>query len=288
MDPSPTLKMQRYAFHASWVPGKANAIADALSRAPIDSAFPADEFGEGPTSFATRVRINLISAVTGSDANTTDPLLAKVAATVTIDPVMIALRAIMIQTGFPNEKCNLPLPLRPFWCVRSELAIDKDDRLIAVGARVFVSETIRHNVLQKLLIHQGTTKLRQRARQKMYWPSMDNHIVTVARTCPPCAEYLPSHPPEPLLPHQKASRIFEFIHADFDSHNGRDFLILAYQFSGWPQVFPFSDKNTSARKAVDAVRSFFLSAREPPLNFGQTVEPSLHPMRLLHSCVTGK
>ena len=127
-----------------------------------------------------------------------------------------------------------------------------------LGPRVVIPEAIRREVLGKLLLmHQGATKLRQRARLTMFWPSMDNDIVTAARTCHTCTEYLPSHPPEPLLPHDRASRPFEFIHADLGCHNSRDFLILADHFSGWPHVVPFPDKNTSTRKIFDAIRSFF-------------------------------
>ena len=41
------LKMQRCQFAAVWVPGKQNIDADALSRAPVDKATPADELAEG-------------------------------------------------------------------------------------------------------------------------------------------------------------------------------------------------------------------------------------------------
>jgi hypothetical protein len=240
-------------------------MADALSRSPIRPAYPVDELAEGPTSFSTRVA--LISTIDGSDPCTSDPLLDKVSAAAAVDPVMIALRDV-IRTGFPNEKCNLPLPLRPFWCVRSLLAIDKDDDIIVMGCRVVIPEAVRREVLKNLvLMHQGATKLRQRARQTMYWPSMDSEIITAARACPTCTEHLPSHPPEPLLPHQKASRPFEFIHADLGCHNGRDFLIIADQFSGWPHVVPFPDKNTSARKVVDALRSFFAFGAGAPIKF---------------------
>lgn len=86
---------------------------------------------------------------------------------------------------------------------------------------------------------------------------MDNDIVTTARSCPTCAKQLPSDPQKPSLPHQKASRPFEFIHTDLGCHNSRDYLILGDQFSGWPHVVLFLDKNTFYRKVVDAVSSFF-------------------------------
>jgi hypothetical protein len=51
------LSMQRYVFRASWVPGKENVMADALSRSPVDRPSTEDEMAEGPQSFAARVNV---------------------------------------------------------------------------------------------------------------------------------------------------------------------------------------------------------------------------------------
>ncbi|EFX70853.1 hypothetical protein DAPPUDRAFT_256521 [Daphnia pulex] len=48
------LKMQRYQFTARWVRGKENLDNDALARAPVDIATPADEMTEEIPSSATR------------------------------------------------------------------------------------------------------------------------------------------------------------------------------------------------------------------------------------------
>ncbi|XP_032778719.2 uncharacterized protein K02A2.6-like [Daphnia magna] len=260
--------MQRYSFTVRWIPGKENLMADALSRAPVHLASPNDELAEVPPS--ADACISLLAAITGSDDSLSDPLLKEIVLTTATDPVMKALRE-MILAGFPNDKCNLllgPLPLRPFWCIRCRLSIDESENLIMLGPRVVIPEAVRRKVLDKfLLMHQGATKLRQRAHLTMFWPSMDNDVVTAARTCHTCTEYLPSHPPEPLLPHARASRPFEFIHADLGCHNDRDFLILADHFSGWPHVVPFLDKNTSARKIVDAIRSFLSFGAGAPVKF---------------------
>jgi hypothetical protein len=48
-----------------------------------------------------------------------------------------------------------------------------------LGPRVVIPEALRREALDNLLLmHQGATKLRQRARLTMFWPSMDNDIVT--------------------------------------------------------------------------------------------------------------
>jgi hypothetical protein len=113
------------------------------------------------------------------------------------DKQMIELRETIIN-GFPNDKCNLSLSLRPFWNTRSQLAIDEKDRMIVAEARVVIPAECRQPLLQDLInMHQGATKLRQRARLTMYWPGMDIDITNAAKSCPSCTEKLPSLPREP-------------------------------------------------------------------------------------------
>jgi hypothetical protein len=45
---------------------------------------------------------------------------------------------------------------------------------------------------------------------------------------------------------------------DIASVNRHDFLILVDQYSGWPDVIPFKNKNTTARRIADVSREFFV------------------------------
>ena len=84
-----------------------------------------------------------------------------------------------VLEGFPNEKCNLPLELRPFWQVRSQLSLDDAEGLILVGPRVVIPASLRQEIIRRLLqMHQGATKLRQRARPSLY-SSISAHTAVV-------------------------------------------------------------------------------------------------------------
>ncbi|KZR98427.1 Uncharacterized protein APZ42_006162, partial [Daphnia magna] len=157
----------------------------------------------------------------------------------------------------------------------SQLAIDETDRMIVAGARVVIPAEGRQPLLQDLInMHQGATKLRQRARISVVWPGMDIDIANAAKTCPSCTEKLPSLPREPLKPHEAATRPFEQLHSDIATVNGRDFLIIADQYSGWPDDIPFPNKNTTARRVVDAVREFFIRGPGAPVNFWSDKGPN--------------
>ena len=182
--------MQRYQFKAQWVPGKENVEADALSRSPVDTASSSikhqqqhqeNELAEEAVSFSAKLA--LINAISGSDTEVLDPVLERIKMTAQKDKQMIELRETIIN-GFPNDKCNLSLSLRPFVNIRSQLAIDETDGMIMAEARVVIPAKCRQPLLQDLIsMHQGATKLRQRTKMSVYWPGMDNDIANAAKTC---------------------------------------------------------------------------------------------------------
>jgi hypothetical protein len=154
----------------------------------VDTASKENELAEGAASFSAKLA--LINAISGSDAAVLDPVFERIEMAAQKDKQMIELREIIIN-GFPNDKCNLSLTLRPFWNIRYQLAIDETDGMIVAGARVVISAECRQPLLQDLInMHQGATKLRQRARMSVYWPGMDNDIANAAKTCPSCTEKL--------------------------------------------------------------------------------------------------
>ena len=53
--------------------------------------------------------------------------------------------------------------------------------MVMLGARIVIRTSCRRNILRDLVrMHQGSTKLRQRARLSLYWPDMDNDIENAA------------------------------------------------------------------------------------------------------------
>ncbi len=48
----------------------------------------------------------------------------------------------VIREGFPNEKHNLPVALRPYWDARHQLAIDENDDMIVFGARIVLPKSM--------------------------------------------------------------------------------------------------------------------------------------------------
>lgn len=97
-----------------------------------------------------------------------DATLEQVKVAVEADPTLSALRKTIME-GFPNEKCNLPLALRPFMDVRHGLAIDEEDNMIVLVSRVVIPRSMVKEMLQTITsTHQRASKMRQRARFSLY------------------------------------------------------------------------------------------------------------------------
>jgi transposase InsO family protein len=67
--------------------------------------------------------------------------------------------------------------------------------------------------------------------------------------------------------HAHSSRSVEQIH-----------LILVDQYSGWSDVIPFKDKNTTARRIVDASREFFVHGPGAPVRVWSDNNPQFNAM----------
>ena len=105
--------------------------------------------------------------------------------------------------------------------------------MLVYGARIVLPRSMVKETIQTLVgMHQGASKMRQRARLSLYWPHMDVDITHAAATCEECVSQLPSLPVEPLQHHEPATRPFEFLHADLGEVEGRHFLVIVDLFCG--------------------------------------------------------
>ena len=130
------------------------------------------------------------------------------------------------------------------------------------GARIVVPAVAWRSVLKRLhTSHQGIERTKQRARQTVWWPSINNDITTTVKTCDSCQQYQCSQQKEPLLNQPIALRAFEAASADFCHHAGKTFLVYADRWSGWTEVYPVS--STTAKNTIRGFCHFFASLGVP-------------------------
>ena len=238
-------KLVPYHFKAVWKSGKTYCIADALSRAPVDD--PTEQDQEAEAEVQHHLHHVALSSAQEMDHNrnggTPDLLMDELRAAARSDDEYQAL-AVTILNGFPDQKADLPSSLRTYWHVKEDLSVN--DGIILCGARLLVPRSLRRDMLKRLHAgHQGIERTKRRARQTVYWPGLNQQVHETVTACSACRKYLPSQQKEPMLSDPEPARVFETMSADFFSHAGKSWLVIADRLSGWPIAVSIDGEPTS-------------------------------------------
>jgi len=186
------LQLQRYTLNVRYVPGPQMHIADALSRAYLETA------DETVSEDSSEVMIHTLATTSPVSAVKWRALQEATAADATLQTVRCCL-----MEGWPEKK-YLPKDVFEYWTRRDHLL--EDDGVLFINDRIVVPASLRSDMLA--LIHEahlGTEKMLSRARLVLFWPGMTADITEVARCCGVCAKYCPSNTKEPLMPQPGAS-----------------------------------------------------------------------------------
>jgi hypothetical protein len=129
-----------------------------------------------------------------------------------------------VESGFSARREITAPSVRQYWTIRQELSVD--DGLVLFGKRIVIPQRSRRDILAKLhAAHQGIVGIKRRARQTIYWPGLNNDIVSMVERCQACQDRLPSQIREPLLRDVLPQRIFEEVTVDlFES--GRLYTLI--------------------------------------------------------------
>jgi hypothetical protein len=251
-------------FHAVWIKGKDNTEADVLSRIPYRKA-GTDDIVDNEDDSVSASMIATVDLFEGSnfDYNATplrDERLLELRAHQ--DENYEHLKTTIIKDGWPEKKIDLHPDLETFWSHREDLSIDNDGFIVKNG-RLLVPAGLRQTYLQRLLaMHQQAEKMEARARRSIWWPFITRDIKNIAKTCLPCQEKLPSQAPEPERAHEEAYYPFHSLHMDLASYEGRQFLILTDQFSGFPHICECG-KHATTKQVTDFITLFITTYSAP-------------------------
>ena len=154
------LRMARYGYLISHVPGKHLNTADTLSRAPISSTNNNTNLEEEAESL---MELCITTLPAGQHR------LDKYRNAQAVDPICSTVST-YCKSEWP-DKHKIELALKPFWKVRGELTVH--DNLLLCGSRIVVPKSLQHETLQKIhLGHQGIQRCRLRAKMSVWWPGI--------------------------------------------------------------------------------------------------------------------
>ena len=232
-------KLSDYIFKVEWRKGSDHAIPDALSRAPV---------GEPEESDQEDVRLRAASVTTTEIDLSLEDLRDKAKS----DPNYCQLIDAICQDQIHNAQSGYPALFRK---IADELSVE--DGLVLRGQQVVVPPLCVKDVLHRLHAgHQGIEKTKRRARHTVFWPGYTAAITEIVSNCEECQLRRPSQQQESLEQDPLPSRPFEMVTADFFSYAGKEFLVYACRYSGYPLVAKY-DSSPSATTLIRDLRRMF-------------------------------
>lgn len=181
------MRMMRFNYTISHVPGKELTIADSLSRAPVSKTSTTDQRLQSEvTSYVHLVVGNLPQQINSyrRSKNTRRKTLCVRASE-------------FCKSGWP-EKRKLSAELKPYKSISDQISVVNG--LLLRGNRIIIPQPLRKTMLEKLhSSHQGVTKCRERARQSVWWPGFSKQLNQTVQECPECVQ-AQSQRSQPLNP----------------------------------------------------------------------------------------
>ena len=183
------LRLQHYHLKVKYVPGKLMFIADALSRAHLETTYT----NQGIPDAETEMQIHLLPI--------SEQKLKEFPKATKEDPTLQTV-AQLTKQGWPHHKHKIPANARPYWSFKEE--IHEADGILFANHKMIVPERLKWKCLKRIheISHLGIEKSRQRAQDILYWPNINAQIRDLIANCSSCLKYRKNNTKEPLIQNQ--------------------------------------------------------------------------------------
>ncbi|KAJ8377185.1 hypothetical protein SKAU_G00077650 [Synaphobranchus kaupii] len=213
------MRLMRYSYSITYVPGKRLWTADTLSRAPVKSVESPDErqLFEDTNIYVDTVMDNLPASTTYLD---------ELREQLKGDSVCRRVMALCGE-GWPAHSKTEP-GLRLYWAERAFLTVQ--DGLLLKGSRLVIPAAMRNEVLARLHEgHLGVVKCRERARRSVWWPGLSQQLNELVLNCRTCSKER-QNSTEPMMPSEYPDRPWQKVGADLFTL-GRDNYLLVVDYA---------------------------------------------------------
>lgn len=231
------VKLAAYNFDIEYVSSAQNSFADSLSRLPLDAP---KKHTKNEFSFFNYVQDNL--PVSFSDIKrevTKDSLLNKIYG--------------YVMFGWPT-KTNSDEE-KPYFSRKEGLHIEHG--CLIWGYRIVVPKSLRSLVLKEIHSgHPGIVKMKQIARNYVWWDGLDGDLERVTRECAACVSQWPQPAPAPLHSWPWPTTPWDRLNLDFlGPLGGSYYLVVIDAHSKWIEVEKVA--STGATVVINRLRTIF-------------------------------
>lgn len=211
------LRLMRFRYKISHIPGKEMYTADTFSRAPLS------EKPENSLLSETESYVNLIV----SNMPASERKLVEIRENQHDDAVCSKVMEYTLQ-GWP-DKHHVESVLRPYYQFHSEFSVI--DGLLVKNDRLVIPVTMRSEILDKIHEgHLGIVKCCSRARDSVWWPGITKQIEEIVRNCSSCIKTRPDIV-EPMINTPLPELPWEKVGVDLGYFSGENYLIVVDYYS---------------------------------------------------------
>ena len=223
------MRLQHFDISIVHKPGKEMYIADALSRAY--QPFRPSDLKNDDYEVLTVLPIS---------SRRKDELRSATAADLLSQQIIH-----YVQNGWPDNKDDLPKLLRPFLCMQCNIIID--DGIIMIGQRAFVPKALQREYLKQLhSAHMSVEATKRRAKECVYWNTINTDIEQFVNSCQTCNANKPNHQKEDMILLPIPELPFQIVAADLFQWHGKQYLVIVDSYSGWFDVHELADISSSS------------------------------------------
>ena len=125
-----------------------------------------------------------------------------------------------------------------------KLGITQTLNFLFYNCVIVAVENLHANLVH--LTHLGMVNCKQRAREVMFWPSMNSDIEMTLRDCSKCAEIQNQQAHRPLQPTKTPDLPYHMVGCDIFTVEDKKYIILVDYYSKYIDVVQITEKTTQS------------------------------------------
>ena len=234
------LRLSKFDYSITHVPGKLLYTADALSRDPLPHT-------EDDTSKEDECLIAAQVSCLPASKTKLEEYREKQHA----DPICSTVINYCLSSW--PEKNAVNESVKPYWNKQGELTVC--DGLLLYGNRIVVPKSLQRQALTKLHDgHQGIQRTCSRARTAVWWPGIQHEIINLVKQCDECIKKATPRR-EPMISSQLPQYPWQRVATDLFVLKGTNYILVIDYFSRYLEVRKLSSTTTSS--VIHALKMIF-------------------------------